>query len=103
MTSPEDTVEPDGRTLADISALADGTLDAGRESAVRDVISRSPALHRRYARERLAVQALHTLKADRAPARLRLAVDARRRTVRRPRSRRIYVGSLATAMAAAVA
>jgi hypothetical protein len=103
MTSPEDRAEPDRRTLADISALADGTLSPERESAVRDLIAGSPALRQRYDRERQAVQALHSVRAERAPAQLRLGIDNRRRTVRRPRSRLIYVGSLATAMAAVVA
>jgi hypothetical protein len=99
----EDIAEPDRRTLADLSALIDGTLDPQRESAVRDLIARSPELRRRYEREREAVEALQSLRTDRAPARLRLAIDARRRTVRRPRTRLVYVGSLATAIAAVVA
>ncbi len=103
MTSLEDRAEPDRRTLADLSALVDGTLDPEREPAVRELIARSPELSRRYERERQAVEALRTVRADGAPAQLRMSIDARRRTVRRSRSRRIYVGSLATAVAAAVA
>jgi anti-sigma factor RsiW len=103
MANSDDTTEPDRRTLADLSALADGTLAPEREPALREEIARSPELRQRYERERRAVEALHTLRADRAPAQVRLGIDARRRTVRRPRSRLIYVGSLATAMAAAVA
>ncbi|MBV8430091.1 MAG: hypothetical protein JO244_02940 [Solirubrobacterales bacterium] len=98
-----DRAEPDPRTLADVSALADGTLDPGRVPEVRDVIASSPELSRRYEREREAVTALHALRADRAPAGLRLGVDALRRPARPPRRRLVFGGALAGAVAAVVA
>lgn len=99
----DDTTEPDRQTLADLSALADGTLDPARVDAVRELIRRSPELRRRYERERHAVQALQATRAERAPAQLRIGIDNRRRPVRRPRTRLVPVGALATAVAAAVA
>ena len=99
----EDTPEPDPRTLAELSALADGTLEPGRVQAIRELIARSPALSRRYAREREAVAALHTVRADRAPERLRMAIAARHQPARKPRPRLAFGGALAAAVAAAVA
>jgi anti-sigma factor RsiW len=103
MVDAEDTAEPDPRAVADLSALADGTLDPDRVSAVRELIARSPELSRRYEAERRAVNALRAVRADRAPAQLRIAVTGPRRQARRSRSRLIYVGALSTAVAAAVA
>lgn len=98
----EDTTEPDRQTLADLSALADGTLDPARVDAVRELIRRSPELRRRYERERHAVQALRATRAERAPAQLRISIDNRRRA--RPARRRLVpVGAVATAVAAVVA
>jgi hypothetical protein len=103
MVDAEDTAEPDARTSADLSALADGTLEPERVTTVRELIAGSPGLARRYEDERRAVEALRAVRADRAPAELRIAVTAPRRQTRRPRSRLIYVGALSTAVAAAVA
>lgn len=103
MGEPRDTAEPDARTLAEISALADGTLDPARADAVHELIASSPELGRRYTRERSAVEALHGLRSDRAPARVRIAVDAQRRPVPRRRSRLAYGGALSAAAAALVA
>lgn len=103
MFDADDTAEPDPRTLAELSALADGTLDPERVPAVRELIARSPELTRRYEYERRAVEAMRAVRADRAPAGLRLAVSAPRRQARRPRRRLIYVGALGSAVAAAVA
>jgi anti-sigma factor RsiW len=103
MTSAEDTAEPDRRTLAELSALADGTLDPGRVPAVQELIADSPELSRRYERELRAVAALHAVRPERAPAQLRIRLSARR-VDRRPRRRRLlYAGALGSAVAAAVA
>jgi hypothetical protein len=101
MVDAQDTAEPDGRILAKLSALADGTLDPARVAAVRELITRSPELTRRYERERQAVEAMQAVRADRAPAALRFQLSAPR--ARRSRSRLIYVGALGSAVAAAVA
>lgn len=102
MADLEDKAQLDARTLADLSALADGTLDPERAAAVRRLIARSPELSRRYERERLAVATLHATREDRAPARLRIRIDARRQPAGPPR-RIAYGGALAGALAAALA
>jgi anti-sigma factor RsiW len=103
MMDTEHPAEPDARTLAEISALADGTLDAKKAPAVRELISRSPELSRRYERELRAVAALRLVRSDRAPARLRVGLAARPARIRERRPRLIYGGALAGAVAAVVA
>ena len=71
--------EPRAEVMAELSALADGTLDPKREAAVRELIARSPGLSERYERERRAVAALGVVRAERAPARLRARIEAERR------------------------
>jgi hypothetical protein len=88
--------------LAELSALAEGTLDPERADAVRRRIASSPELSERYEQERRAVQALHALRADRAPASLRIRVDERQRAPRR-RPSLLYGGALAAATAVIVA
>jgi hypothetical protein len=100
MDEPRETAEPNARTLAEISALADGTLDPARADAVHHLIASSPELARRYERERSAVEALHSLRSDRAPASLRIAVDAQPRPAPRRRGRVLYGGALGAAVAA---
>lgn len=93
--------EPSRRILAELSALADGTLAPNRAERLRELIATSPDLAARYERERRAVLALQRLNADRAPTRLRAAVEARRhREPERPR-RRVYGGALAASAALA--
>ena len=99
----KDTAEPDARVLAELSALADGTLDPQRVPAVRELISRSPELSDRYERELQAVAALRSIRADRAPARLRVGLAGSAQRARRTRPRLIYGGALAGAVAAVVA
>jgi hypothetical protein len=105
MADVEDTAEPDARTLADLSALADGTLDPDRVPSIERLIADSPSLRRRYDRERSAVAAMHALRADRAPARLRMSTAQAARPSRGPRARPrlIYGGALPVGVAAAVA
>ncbi len=104
MAPSDDTHEPNRTTLADLSALADGTLDPERAAAVRQLIARSPELSERYERERRAVTALHAVRSDCAPANLRARVQAQRAAVSlRPRPRLVWGGAAATAVAAAVA
>jgi hypothetical protein len=92
----------DKRTLSELSALADGTLDPARRAAVEAEIARSPELSALYERERRVVSVLHEARAnDRAPAALRARIDAARPSrATRVRRRTIYGGSLAGALAA---
>jgi hypothetical protein len=103
MTNRDPTAEPNAKTLADLSALADGTLDPARAQAVRELIAGSPELGERYARELRAIEALHTTRSDFAPPRLRARIEAQRRQAERPRRGLVFGGSLAAAAAAVVA
>jgi hypothetical protein len=103
MKRADNSAEPNARTLADVSALADGTLDPGRAAAVRERIAQSPELSELYEHERRAVSALHAARADRAPARLRARVQAQRQPARQRRGRLVYGGAFAAAAAAIVA
>jgi anti-sigma factor RsiW len=101
MDGPNNPETPGRKSLAELSALADGTLDPEREPAVRELIARSPELRERYERELRAVRALGALRADRAPERLRARIEAERG---RPRGRtwpRLGLG-YGTALAGAV-
>lgn len=111
MEQRPDSTPASAKILADISALADGTLDPAREPAIRALIDGSPELAERYEEERRAVAALHSLRSERAPDRLRARVEAERRAAkhrggsaleRRRGGRLVYGGGLAVALAAAV-
>src|SRR5438477_12085133 len=93
---------PTEHQLAELSALADGTLDPSRRAAVEAWIASSPELTARYERERGVVEILHHARAtDRAPARLRARIEAERPSARvRARRRVTYSGALAGALAA---
>lgn len=99
MPKPDPTSEPSARTLADVSALADGTLAPERVPAVRELIARSPELSERYERERYAVSALRGTRSDFPPPRLRARIEGQRRKVRQ-RPRLVYGGALGAAVAA---
>jgi hypothetical protein len=104
MTSSTDQPELSGLEAAELSALADGTIDPARRAAVEARIAGSPELRALYERERGVVARLHEARVtDRAPARLRAAIEAQRpRTAVRVRRRAVYGGSLAGAIAAVV-
>jgi hypothetical protein len=104
MSSHADSPEIDARELAELSALADGTLDPARRAEVQARIAASPELSALYERERRAVQVLHEARAtDRAPAGLRARIEAQRPSnAARARRRFGYAGVLAGALAAAV-
>jgi hypothetical protein len=95
--------EPNPRILAELAALADGSLAAERADEVRARITSSPELAERYERERRAVFALHELRAERAPAALRFAIEERRLRAPARRGRVLSGGFLAAATAVAVA
>ena len=102
MASRAKQTKPTASELADLSALADGTLDPARRAGVEAHIAATPELGALYERERRVVAALHQARAsDRAPERLRARIEATRGN--RPalvRRRVVYGGGLAVALAA---
>ena len=102
MSEQKREAEPDAKVLAELSALADGTLDPKRADVVREQIATSPELRERYDSELRAVDALRELRADRAPSALRIALDTRQHRAPNRRGRRIYAGALGAAVAAVV-
>jgi hypothetical protein len=103
MTTPVDSPSSEPRMLADISMLADGSIDPARREEVAARIAASPELSSLYERERRVVELLHEARsADRAPAALRARIEASRpsRAVR-TRRRVGFGGALAGAVAAA--
>jgi anti-sigma factor RsiW len=75
--------------MADLSALADGTIAPDRRAHAEELVASSPELRERFERERQLVARLHAARAgDRAPAslRARLETDRERRAAvpRRP-------------------
>jgi anti-sigma factor RsiW len=65
--------------LADLCALADGTLPAARRPAVEAAVAASPELQQLLERQRRALEATRSLEREQAPASLRDAVEADRR------------------------
>ena len=63
-----DSTEPRSADLAELSALADGTLDPARRDEVRARIAGSPQLTELYERERRVVETLHEMRRDRPGA-----------------------------------
>jgi Anti-sigma-K factor rskA len=85
----------------ELAALADGSLDPARRSALRERVAASPELAERLAVQERAVALARAAAADvEAPPALRAQVEARRRGRRRPAAGR---ASLAAAVAVAVA
>lgn len=102
MASPGQT-DPTPRELAELSALADGTLDPERRQRLQARVAASPRLSALYERERRVVEALEQARAtDRAPAALRARIEAQRPSAGSLARRRIgYAGALTVALAAA--
>jgi hypothetical protein len=71
----------DDRMLADLTALADGTLRDRRRPRLEAEVARSPQLAEALEKQRRAVAALRSVE-ERAPASLRERIDAERRTGR---------------------
>jgi anti-sigma factor RsiW len=91
--------------MAELSALADGTLPAERRAAVEARVAASPELQELLERQRRAVAATSLLADDPVPDSLRAPVDTERRGRRtgRGRSWRLAPGlALGTAVAAVV-
>jgi hypothetical protein len=91
------------REAADLSALADGSLDPARREEVQAGIEASPERTALYERERRVVELLHEARSvERAPERLRARLEAARPAARAAARRRIgWSGGLAGAVAAA--
>jgi anti-sigma factor RsiW len=104
MSSSPEPLGISARELADMSALADGTLDPTRRDEVQSRISASTELSALYARERLVVERLDEARSrDRAPAALRARIEQQRPRARvRARRRIAYAGMLAASLAAVV-
>ncbi len=92
--------------MADLCALADGSLPASRRAAVEARLAASPELRELYARQRRAVLAAQALAADDVPESLQASVATRRPALGagRRRARRLAprVAVAAAALAAAV-
>jgi hypothetical protein len=102
MSSPSShkpTLSP--REQADLSALADGTIDPGRRAEVEARIAASPQLTALYERERRVAELLHRANEQtRAPLGLRERIEAQRPSrAKRARRRLSYAGGLAAALA----
>jgi anti-sigma factor RsiW len=100
--APRDEQYPTVAQLADLSALADGSLDPSRREAVAGSIAASPQLRTLYERERAALEVLRQAATERAPARLRGGIEARR-GARAVRTRWAGYAALAGAVAATAA
>ena len=102
--SSADGSQPSPRELAELSALADGTLDPGRRDEVAERIAASPQLRALYDREQRVVRSLHAARQrDRAPASLRARIEATRPSARtRVRRRAGHGAGLAAALAVIV-
>lgn len=103
MSSQADNPTVSARELADLSALADGTIDPARRPEVEAHIAASPELSALYERERRVVQMLHhAAVTDRAPSGLRARIEAQRpKPAALARRRFGYAGALVGAVAAA--
>jgi anti-sigma factor RsiW len=101
MSSAADESTLSDAELADLSALADGSLDPARRDAVEAWISASPERTALYERERRAVEILHRARAtDRAPLSLKQRIEAQRPSAAaRTRRRAGYGGALAAGLA----
>ena len=104
MTAPGDTSHLDARDLADLSALADGSLDPRRRAVSRRGSPASLELSTLLARERHVVQSVRSVGATvRAPPALRARIAAERPGRRTASRRRVgYGAALAAALAAVV-
>ena len=95
------------REMAELCALADGSLPDERRAAVEAWIAADPALRELLDRQRRAVAATQALADDPTPASLQAAVEARRPS-RQARSRRLVprlalVGAVALVVAVVAA
>ena len=85
----------------DLAAYADGSLDPARRARVERAVAESPDLEAEVRAQRLALDAVHNLNEERAPAALRARVAASGRG--RPRRRSVFTLATAGAVAGATA
>ncbi|MGZ4230081.1 MAG: anti-sigma factor family protein [Solirubrobacteraceae bacterium] len=102
MSTNSDNSTLSAREMADLSALADGTIDPARRPEVEAHIAASPELSALYERERRVVEMLHhAAVTDRAPASLRARIEAQRpKPAVQARRRFGYAGALVGGLAA---
>jgi anti-sigma factor RsiW len=91
------------REIAELAALADGTLPAERRAEVEARIAASPELLELVERQREAVAAIHALSGEAPPASLVESVEALRSKRKVPRSRFVPRLALAGGLAAVAA
>jgi hypothetical protein len=89
--------------MAELAALADGSLSDDRRAEVEARIAASPELQELVDRQRRAVLATQALASDEVPASLRAAVNARRAALPRRNVRRPILAGAAAVAAVAVA
>ena len=91
--------EAGGQEIAELAALADGSLAPERRAALEARVAASPELADRLAEQQRAVALARSAAAEvEAPATLRARIDAQRRARRVPMSRRlVLVGAAVTA------
>ena len=97
--------EAGGQEIAELAALADGTLAPDRRAALEAQVAASPELADRLAEQRRALALAQSAASEvEAPAALRARVEAHRpaRRVRAPR-RLVLIGATAAAAVVAVA
>jgi anti-sigma factor RsiW len=94
--------EADGQELAELAALADGSLAPGRRAALEARVAASPELADRLAEQQRAVALARSAAAEvEAPAALRARIEGQRRPRRVPVQRRfVLIGAAATAVLA---
>jgi anti-sigma factor RsiW len=101
--SSSDDVHLSDRQLSELARFADGKLDPRRRLEVEALISTCPRVRELHARQRDAVELLHTAcGGERAPARLRAWLEAQRPPKRAYLRRTGYAGGLVGALAVTV-
>jgi hypothetical protein len=93
--------KPDGREIAELAALADGTLAPERRAALEARVAASSELTDRLAEQQHAVALARSAANEvEAPAGLRAGIEAQRRVRRVRGPRPVLVGAAATAVLA---
>jgi hypothetical protein len=95
--------EVGGRELAELAALADGSLPPERRAMLEAQVAASPELAGLLAEQERALALTRGVAAETgAPSALRARIDAQRRSRRSPARRLVTVGAAAAAAASAV-